>query len=40
MCWKFVRLMNGDVYYVWEVMQCYFVVNVEFLMVQWDDVLS
>ncbi|NP_001413491.1 phytochrome 1 [Physcomitrium patens] len=40
MCRKLVRLMNGDVHYVREAMQCYFVVNVELPMAQRDDASS
>jgi phytochrome B len=37
MCRKLVRLMNGDVQYFRESMQCYFVVCVELPMAQRDD---
>nr|AHZ63996.1 phytochrome [Bryum argenteum] len=40
MCRKLVRLMNGDVHYVRDNMQCYFVVIVELPMAQRDDAAS
>lgn len=40
MCRKLVGLMNGDVQYVRENMQCYFVVSLELPMAQRDDAAS
>ncbi|XP_024398881.1 phytochrome 1-like [Physcomitrium patens] len=39
-CRKLVRLMNGDVQYVREAMQCYFVLYVELPLAQQDDAAS